>query len=64
MSEALLDPEALRALGICLCEARQSRGWTQEQLADYSGLAPTTIVAIERGEQVSRHRILSRSLLS
>ena len=34
---------------LTLREARQRRGWTQEQLADASGVEQSNISAIERG---------------
>jgi len=51
MSENPLDSEASRALAARLREARESRGWTQQQIADRLGMARTTIVAIEKGER-------------
>ncbi len=50
MSENLLGAEMLRVLATRLREARETCGWTQQQLADRSGVQRTTIVAIEQGE--------------
>lgn len=43
-----IDP---RALGARLREARNARGWTQEQAAEALGVARTTMTAIEKGER-------------
>src|SRR4051812_21599657 len=45
------DAVDLRALGARIREARESTGWTQQQLADALGMSRTTIVAIEKGER-------------
>jgi transcriptional regulator with XRE-family HTH domain len=39
----------LASVGAKLRELRQARGWTQEELAELSGLGPDTIVRIETG---------------
>jgi Zn-dependent peptidase ImmA (M78 family)/DNA-binding XRE family transcriptional regulator len=41
----------LRALGSRIREARETFGWTQQQLADGVGVSRTTVVAIEKGER-------------
>ncbi|MFL6197758.1 MAG: helix-turn-helix domain-containing protein [Thermoanaerobaculia bacterium] len=46
-----LEPLEPRALGARLREAREGRGWTQQQLSDQLGVARTTIVAVEKGER-------------
>ena len=51
MSENPLDVMDPRALAARLREAREARGWTQQQVADRLGMARTTIVAIEKGER-------------
>jgi len=50
MSEDWPDFETLRALAARLREAREAQGWTQQQLADRSGIALATVVAIEKGQ--------------
>jgi Zn-dependent peptidase ImmA (M78 family)/DNA-binding XRE family transcriptional regulator len=40
-----------RALGARIREARESAGWTQQQVAESLGMARTTIVSIEKGER-------------
>ncbi len=45
---AASDP---RTVGACLREAREARGWTQQQAAAKLGVARTTMVAIEKGER-------------
>ena len=39
----------LKAVGIRIKEAREAKGFTQEQLAEIVGLSPTHISVIERG---------------
>lgn len=42
--------------------ARQARGWTQNELAERSGVSPRTIHAIEKGQacrQATKRRILT-----
>lgn len=42
--------------------ARQSLGWTQNELADKAGVSPRTIHAVEKGRtcrQATRRRILT-----
>ncbi len=51
MSENPLDAVEPRALGARVREAREARGWTQQQMSDRLGMARTTIVAIEKGER-------------
>jgi Zn-dependent peptidase ImmA (M78 family)/DNA-binding XRE family transcriptional regulator len=46
-----LDSLEPRRLGSLLREAREARGWTQQQLAEQLGIARTTMVAIEKGER-------------
>src|SRR5215210_1822548 len=50
-SESPLETLEPRALGARLRDAREARGWTQQQLSDQLGVARTTIVAIEKGER-------------
>jgi Zn-dependent peptidase ImmA (M78 family)/DNA-binding XRE family transcriptional regulator len=50
-SESPLETMEPRALGARLRDAREARGWTQQQLSDQLGVARTTIVAIEKGER-------------
>jgi Zn-dependent peptidase ImmA (M78 family)/DNA-binding XRE family transcriptional regulator len=45
------DPADPRALGSRIREARETRGWTQQQLADGAGVSRTTVVAMEKGER-------------
>jgi len=51
MTEQALAEVEPRALGVRLRQAREDRGWTQDQVARHLGLARTTIVAIEKGER-------------
>ncbi|HEX9943157.1 MAG TPA: XRE family transcriptional regulator [Thermoanaerobaculia bacterium] len=51
MGENPLDTIEPRVLAARLREAREARGWTQQQLADRLKMARTTIVAIEKGER-------------
>ena len=46
-----LDNLEPKALGARLRQAREARGWTQQQLSDRLGVARTTVVAIEKGER-------------
>jgi Zn-dependent peptidase ImmA (M78 family)/DNA-binding XRE family transcriptional regulator len=55
-----LDSIEPRGLGLRLREAREARGWTQQQLAEQLGMARTTIVAIEKGER----RLKSNELIA
>ncbi len=54
---AEIDP---RFLGARLRQAREARGWTQQQVADQLGVARTTLVAIEKGERRIRPEELMR----
>lgn len=51
MRESPLDPQDPLALAARLREAREGRGWTQQQLAERLQMARTTVVAIEKGER-------------
>src|SRR3954465_855857 len=51
MGEYQVNTADLRALGARIREARESTGWTQQQLADHLSMSRTTIVAIEKGER-------------
>jgi Zn-dependent peptidase ImmA (M78 family)/DNA-binding XRE family transcriptional regulator len=51
MSENPLASIEPRALATRLREAREARGWTQQELAHRLGMARTTIVAIEKAER-------------
>jgi len=44
-------------------ELRQARGWTQEQLAEVSGLSPSTIVRIETGGKYNKSNLILLSLI-
>lgn len=41
------------ALGAAVRSARKTRGWTQDELGERSGLSRPTIARIERGEDIS-----------
>lgn len=41
----------LRAVGSAVREARHRRGWSQEQLAEATGLHRTYVGSLERGER-------------
>jgi Zn-dependent peptidase ImmA (M78 family)/DNA-binding XRE family transcriptional regulator len=58
MSENLVGSGMSRSLAARLREAREARGWTQQQLAERLGMARTTIVAIEKGERRLRSQEL------
>lgn len=47
MNRAAAD--AVAVLGQQIRSARHSRGWTVAQLAEVTGMSPTTITAIEKG---------------
>lgn len=51
MGERQVNTSDPRALGARIREARESTGWTQQELADHLGMSRTTIVAIEKGER-------------
>ena len=46
-----MSKEALRRFGVRVREARQSKGWSQERLAEICGLHRTYVGSIERGER-------------
>jgi len=52
---AAIEPRALAAR---VREAREARGWTQQELGDRLGMARTTIVAIEKAERRLKPREL------
>jgi transcriptional regulator with XRE-family HTH domain len=52
--------EALARFGQNVRAARKARGWTQEELAERSGLAPVQISRIERGKREIRLSSLLR----
>lgn len=58
MSEDPLNLIEPRALGARIREAREARGWTQQQLSEHVGMARTTIVALEKGERRLKPREL------
>jgi transcriptional regulator with XRE-family HTH domain len=49
MGEHRISAADLPALGSRIREARESTGWTQQELADHLKMSCTTIVAIEKG---------------
>ena len=51
MPDPNLRPQDPKTLGARLRLARESRGWTQQQVAERLGLSRTTMVAIEKGER-------------
>jgi Zn-dependent peptidase ImmA (M78 family)/DNA-binding XRE family transcriptional regulator len=51
MEKRILEQLDPRILGGRLQEARKSRGFTQQAVADHLGMARTTLVAIEKGER-------------
>jgi HTH-type transcriptional regulator/antitoxin HipB len=53
---------AVKQFGANVRAARQARGWTQEDLAHESGLAPVQVSRIERGVREIRLTTLLRLL--
>ena len=51
---------AVKQFGKNLRAARQARGWTQEELADKSGLAAVQVSRVERGVREIRLTTLLR----
>lgn len=45
-----MDSGSLQHISLHIKQARKDKGWTQQQLADYSGLDRTTIGALERND--------------
>jgi transcriptional regulator with XRE-family HTH domain len=46
--------DAVERFGVNVRKARLARGWTQEDLAEATGLAPVQISRIERGKREVR----------
>lgn len=55
MNSDILNSIDARDMGRRLQEARKARGRTQQEVADYLGVARTTITAIEKGERRIQH---------
>jgi transcriptional regulator with XRE-family HTH domain len=45
-----MDSQSLNQISLQIKQARKEKGWTQQQLADYSGLDRTTIGSLERND--------------
>ena len=54
--------QTLQRFGKNVRAARLARGWTQEDLAGYSGLAPVQVSRVERGKREIRITTLIRLL--
>lgn len=54
--------QAVKEFGVNVRAARKARGWTQEDLADASGLATVQVSRIERGVREIRLTTLLRLL--
>ena len=51
MERTAEDVDRLIAFGAELCRLRKERGCTKQQLADLTGITPTYLTKLERGEQ-------------
>ncbi|MGZ0656007.1 helix-turn-helix domain-containing protein [Coraliomargarita sp. W4R72] len=62
------DDELLKAFGEAVKRARLSQGWSQEELAEYSGLDRTYVSSVERGKRnvslINIHRLAIALTLS
>lgn len=50
MAKSPEDLVVMRQFGECVRAARDARDWTQEELAEHTGMDRTTISKIERGK--------------
>lgn len=57
-----MDEVSLQRFGANVRAARHARGWTQEELAERTGLAPVQVSRIERGRREIRLGTLLRLL--
>lgn len=54
-----MDAQQRADVGRQVAAARNTRGWTQKQLAAESGVAPNTVGAIEAGKNVQAGKLAS-----
>lgn len=57
-----MNEEQRKALGERVRDARRSRGWSQDKLADAAGVTPNTVLAIENATRQTQASKLTRVL--